>query len=109
MLMWTGYTRLLTTRLLTGSAPYSDISLIDTSTGRICRTDGQGLPIALVIQTDSAAAISLIQADPSSHPHRIRMLLASIRRFLALDWEITMGHVFREGNVVVDYLAFRGH
>ncbi|CAL1394173.1 unnamed protein product [Linum trigynum] len=60
----------------------------------------------LVIQIDSVTTILLIQVDTSSHPHR--MPLKSIRRFLALDWEITIGHVFREGNFVVDYLASLG-
>ncbi|CAI0374065.1 unnamed protein product [Linum tenue] len=40
----------------------------------------------LAVQTDSATAISLIQEDPSSHPHR--MLVKSIRRSLSLEWEI---------------------
>ncbi|CAI0464258.1 unnamed protein product [Linum tenue] len=61
----------------------------------------------LAVQTDSATAISLIQEDPSSHPHR--MLVKSIRRSLSLEWEVTIDHVFREGNFVADFLASRGH
>ncbi|CAI0427145.1 unnamed protein product [Linum tenue] len=74
----------------------------------------QGLRIAwdmgirkLAFQTDSVTTVSLIQEDPSIHPHR--MLLKSNRRFLSLEWEVTIEHVFWEGNFVGDFLASRGH
>ncbi|CAI0436867.1 unnamed protein product [Linum tenue] len=59
------------------------------------------------LQTDSAAAISLLQSDQVNHPHYT--MTAAIRNLLARDWEVSIDHVFREGNYAADYMASVSH
>ncbi|CAI0544574.1 unnamed protein product [Linum tenue] len=57
----------------------------------------------LVVQT----AIKLIREAENRHPHFL--LVQEARRMLALDWQVQLIHVYREGNFVADYLASAGH
>ncbi|CAI0502095.1 unnamed protein product [Linum tenue] len=59
------------------------------------------------VQTDSHIAIQLVEGAGERHPHLA--LVSEVRRLLALDWQVEVIHVFREGNVVADYLASLGH
>ncbi|CAL1388702.1 unnamed protein product [Linum trigynum] len=59
------------------------------------------------VQTDSHAALRLVEGAGERHPHLA--LVSEVRRLLALDWQVEVIHVFREGNVVADYLASLGH
>ncbi|CAI0558204.1 unnamed protein product [Linum tenue] len=61
----------------------------------------------VMVQTDSQIAIYLIREAADRHPHFL--LVQEARRLLACDWQVQLIHVFREGNVVVDYLALVGH
>ncbi|CAL1400076.1 unnamed protein product [Linum trigynum] len=58
----------------------------------------------VLVESDSQLAIALIKSrhDPV-HPYAA--LLASIRRCLAQDWLVSIGHVYREGNRVADWLS----
>ncbi|CAI0393792.1 unnamed protein product [Linum tenue] len=43
-------------------------------------------------------------------PHHIHYTsVAEIRRWLAQDWQVLITHIYREANVVADYLANLGH
>ncbi|CAN1848943.1 hypothetical protein LINPERHAP1_LOCUS39117 [Linum perenne] len=35
--------------------------------------------------------------------------IAALRELLERDWEVTISHIYREGNFVADYLANLGH
>ncbi|CAI0400170.1 unnamed protein product [Linum tenue] len=59
------------------------------------------------VQTDSLSAIQLIGSAGERHPHLA--LISEVRRLQALDWRVEIIHVYREGNVVADYLASLGH
>ncbi|CAI0393757.1 unnamed protein product [Linum tenue] len=61
----------------------------------------------LIVQTDSQTAIRLITTAGLRHPHSA--MIQEARRLLAQEWEVELLHVFREGNVVADYLASLGH
>ncbi|CAI0435262.1 unnamed protein product [Linum tenue] len=59
------------------------------------------------VQTDSATAAQLIHDATPGHIHFVQV--ATIRELLAREWEVQIDHVFREGNVVADYLASVGY
>ncbi|CAN1173011.1 Putative ribonuclease H protein At1g65750 [Linum perenne] len=60
------------------------------------------------VQVDSRVAIALIYgADNTLHQHASEV--SSIRALLQRDWEVTISHVYREGNYAADYLADIGH
>ncbi|CAI0549764.1 unnamed protein product [Linum tenue] len=59
------------------------------------------------VQTDSLSAIQLIGSAGERHPHLA--LVSKVRRLQALEWQVEVVHVYREGNVVADYLASLGH
>ncbi|CAL1377203.1 unnamed protein product [Linum trigynum] len=61
----------------------------------------------IIVQTDSQTAIKLIKEAENRHPHFL--LVQEARRLLALDWQVQLLHVYREGNFVTDYLASAGH
>ncbi|CAI0430189.1 unnamed protein product [Linum tenue] len=61
----------------------------------------------IVVQTDSQTAIKLVKEASNRHPHFI--LVQEARRLLAMDWQVELRHVYREGNFVADYLASAGH
>ncbi|CAI0460785.1 unnamed protein product [Linum tenue] len=52
-------------------------------------------------------AVQLLQEATPGHPHYVQV--SAIRDLLAREWEVHIGHIFREGNVVADYLASVGH
>ncbi|CAN1749432.1 Putative ribonuclease H protein At1g65750 [Linum perenne] len=59
-------------------------------------------------QPDSKEALSLINAvGEPCHQHAGEV--ATIRNLLQCDWEVTISHIYREGNKVADYLASIGH
>ncbi|CAI0559343.1 unnamed protein product, partial [Linum tenue] len=59
------------------------------------------------VQTDSKIAMQLLHEATSSNPHHC--LIAAARRLLARDWQVEIIHMYREGNVVADFLASLGH
>ncbi|CAL1375198.1 unnamed protein product [Linum trigynum] len=61
----------------------------------------------VVAQVDSMVIIQLIKEARNCHPHFT--LINEVRGLLGRDWEVDLQHVFREGNVVADYLASLGH
>ncbi|CAL1389137.1 unnamed protein product [Linum trigynum] len=61
----------------------------------------------IVVHTDSQTAIKLIKEAENRHRHFL--LVQEARRLLALDWQVQLLHVYREGNFVADYLASAGH
>ncbi|CAI0434846.1 unnamed protein product [Linum tenue] len=60
-----------------------------------------------ILQTDSKIAIHLLESAATTHPHFTTV--SEIRHLLQRDWQVRIEHVFREGNVVADYLASTGH
>ncbi|CAN1189729.1 Putative ribonuclease H protein At1g65750 [Linum perenne] len=62
----------------------------------------------VAVRVDSRAILSLVKGvDNPSHLHGREA--ATIREFFNRDWEVTISHVFREGNFAADYLANLGH
>ncbi|CAN1757949.1 Putative ribonuclease H protein At1g65750 [Linum perenne] len=62
----------------------------------------------VVVQADSRAAISLIEAEGApSHQHSGEVL--SIRELLMRGWEVVFQHIYREGNRTTDFLTNLGH
>ncbi|CAI0384499.1 unnamed protein product [Linum tenue] len=51
--------------------------------------------------------MELIRESVGTHPHYI--LISQIQQLLSRDWQVVLKHVFREGNVVADYLASLGN
>ncbi|CAN1136593.1 hypothetical protein LINPERHAP2_LOCUS9554 [Linum perenne] len=60
------------------------------------------------VQVDSRVAISLIFGAENVH-HQHASKVSSIRALLRRDYEVTISHVYREGNYATDYLADIGH
>ncbi|CAN1173824.1 Putative ribonuclease H protein At1g65750, partial [Linum perenne] len=62
----------------------------------------------VAIQTDSAAAITLLQnVGVSRHSHAA--LVAEFQALRSRQWEIMISRVYREANQCADYLANLGH
>ncbi|CAN1344914.1 Putative ribonuclease H protein At1g65750, partial [Linum perenne] len=62
----------------------------------------------VAVQVDSRVTIALIYGvDNTLHQHASEV--SSIRALLQRDWEVTISHVYREGNYAADYLADIGH
>ncbi|CAI0549874.1 unnamed protein product, partial [Linum tenue] len=61
----------------------------------------------IMVQTDSQTAIKLIKESDNRHPHFL--LVQEARRLLALNWQVQLLHIYREGNFIADYLASAGH
>ncbi|CAN1732088.1 Putative ribonuclease H protein At1g65750 [Linum perenne] len=62
----------------------------------------------IVVQADSSAAISLINAEGHpSHQHAGEVL--TIRELMLRECEVVIYHVYREGNHSADFLANLGH
>ncbi|CAI0430385.1 unnamed protein product [Linum tenue] len=61
----------------------------------------------VMVQTDSQTAIKLIKESDNRHPHF--RLVQEARRLLALNWQVQLLHIYREGNFFADYLASVGH
>ncbi|CAN1160216.1 hypothetical protein LINPERHAP2_LOCUS23178 [Linum perenne] len=60
------------------------------------------------LQLDSLAAVNAIlgtQDEDSRHGRT----LDNINELRSRDWEVTISHIFREGNRVADLLAHHGH
>ncbi|CAN0830692.1 Putative ribonuclease H protein At1g65750 [Linum grandiflorum] len=62
----------------------------------------------LEIQLDSAAAIQILTAT-DSQDHQHMALVIKFRNLQARDWETRIKHVYREANVLADYIAGLGH
>ncbi|CAN1163588.1 Putative ribonuclease H protein At1g65750 [Linum perenne] len=62
----------------------------------------------VAVKGDSQAAISLISGfDEPNHQHASEVV--AIRERLKRDWEVTLSHIYREGNYAADYLEDIGH
>ncbi|CAN1186305.1 Putative ribonuclease H protein At1g65750 [Linum perenne] len=62
----------------------------------------------VMVQVDSRAAVSLISnASNPCHQHAGEVTL--IHQLLNREWEVTISHIYREGNQAADYLADIGH
>ncbi|CAN1827955.1 hypothetical protein LINPERHAP1_LOCUS32084 [Linum perenne] len=59
-------------------------------------------------QLDSLAAVTAILGNREEDSRHGRAL-DNINELRSRDWEVTISHIFREGNRVVDLLAHRGH
>ncbi|CAN1808037.1 Putative ribonuclease H protein At1g65750 [Linum perenne] len=62
----------------------------------------------VAVQCDSWAALALI-ANESEPTHQHAREVLALRNLLVRDWEVTLTHVFREGNQAADFLAGAGH
>ncbi|KAG4938333.1 hypothetical protein JHK82_046140 [Glycine max] len=61
----------------------------------------------IICETDSLSYIELILKDKQSfHPHHA--LIRCVRDLVALDWNITFKHTFREANQCANWLAKDG-
>ncbi|CAN1775327.1 Putative ribonuclease H protein At1g65750, partial [Linum perenne] len=60
------------------------------------------------LQLDSLAAVTAILGDQEEDSRHGRTL-ESIDELRNRNWEITISHIFREGNKVADLLAHHGH
>ncbi|CAL1355372.1 unnamed protein product [Linum trigynum] len=65
----------------------------------------------VIVQTDSSTALAIIQAADIWHHNGIahHTMVSYIRSLLARDWEVSLGHVFREANFVADHVASEAH
>ncbi|CAN1274381.1 Putative ribonuclease H protein At1g65750 [Linum perenne] len=62
----------------------------------------------VMVQVDSQVAIALIsEKGAPCHQHAGEVI--TIRKLLQRDWEVTISHIYREGNQTADYLADIGH
>ncbi|CAL1407446.1 unnamed protein product [Linum trigynum] len=52
---------------------------------------------------DSRAAIQIIEAATNTHPHY--HIVLQLRRMMQRNWEVRIEHIYREGNIVADFLA----
>ncbi|CAN1121023.1 Putative ribonuclease H protein At1g65750, partial [Linum perenne] len=59
------------------------------------------------VQTDSICVINLIHMTQLDHQHAA--LVMQYRRLLERSWKVTLKHVFREANHLVDAMENRGH
>ncbi|CAI0549995.1 unnamed protein product [Linum tenue] len=60
------------------------------------------------MELDSRCAIHLIQGeDTSDHQHAA--VIDRFHELLRRDWDVTVSHIYREGNKNTDFLASRGH
>ncbi|CAL1367787.1 unnamed protein product [Linum trigynum] len=60
------------------------------------------------LNLDSTTAISIIKNwKDSNHSHGL--LVGKIGSLLSREWEVVISHVYREKNVVADFLASKGH
>ncbi|CAN1141919.1 Putative ribonuclease H protein At1g65750 [Linum perenne] len=62
----------------------------------------------VAVQVDSKAAISLIN-EPGVPCQQHAAEVVAILKLLQPDWEVTIAHIYREGNKAADYLASIGH
>ncbi|CAN1263254.1 Putative ribonuclease H protein At1g65750 [Linum perenne] len=60
------------------------------------------------LQFDSLAAVTAILGDQEEDSIHGRML-DTINELRSINWEVTISHIFRESNHVVDLLAHHGH
>ncbi|CAN1171504.1 Putative ribonuclease H protein At1g65750, partial [Linum perenne] len=59
-------------------------------------------------RVDSQAILSLVRTDEdATHQHVVD--ISDLRELLQRDWEVTITHIYREGNFAADYLANLGH
>lgn len=58
----------------------------------------------MLVETDCATIVKWIQADVEEQ-FLSANLIASCRELLSKQWSVSLEHVFREGNYVVDALA----
>ncbi|CAN1159498.1 Putative ribonuclease H protein At1g65750 [Linum perenne] len=62
----------------------------------------------VVVHVDSQAGIKLLSSkEELRHQHTSEVM--AIRERLKRDWEVTISHIYREGNYVADYLGDIGH
>ncbi|CAI0548391.1 unnamed protein product, partial [Linum tenue] len=60
------------------------------------------------VQLDSRCAVQILQrrhGDDDRHSAVTQCFLALLER----DWEVSLSHVYREGNKCANYIASRGH
>ena len=61
----------------------------------------------LICHSDSKVAVDLIDKGTSTY-HRLAGLVFSIKKLLAIDWEVFLQHTLRKGNFALDWLAKEG-
>ncbi|CAN0830456.1 Putative ribonuclease H protein At1g65750 [Linum grandiflorum] len=62
----------------------------------------------LEVQLDSASAVHIL-GDNTNMDHQHMALARRFRQLCARDWEVRLKHVYREANVLADYIANIGH
>ncbi|CAN1165503.1 Putative ribonuclease H protein At1g65750 [Linum perenne] len=62
----------------------------------------------LMIQTDSACAVQLLQ-NTRNFDHQHASLILQFEELFRRDWEVKIQHVYREGNFLADHLSNIGH
>ncbi|CAI0429938.1 unnamed protein product [Linum tenue] len=60
------------------------------------------------LKLDSTTAIAIIR-DRSDDDHRHGILAKHVNHLLDRDWDVSISHVYREGNRTADFLANLGH
>ncbi|CAL1355244.1 unnamed protein product [Linum trigynum] len=60
------------------------------------------------VQLDSKCAVHLIR-QAHTGDHHCGSILDRFRDLMSRPWEVTIEHIYREGNCCADYLASRGH
>ncbi|CAN1131022.1 Putative ribonuclease H protein At1g65750, partial [Linum perenne] len=92
------------------TANMGDCSITRAEMGAIV----QGMKLAwnlgirkLLVQSDSKAAIAILQNKETNHQHAI--LVSEFRELFSRRWDVSLAHVFREANFCADYLANLGH
>lgn len=58
----------------------------------------------ILLESDSHNAVSLLTKN-HSQTHLCRAILNSIKSYLQRNWRVQVYHIYREGNVVADWLA----
>ena len=62
----------------------------------------------MILELNSITIVDLIQKGmDKKHPYA--MMIARVQNLLQRDWQVHVKHVFREANLIADYLATIGH
>ncbi|CAN1133664.1 Putative ribonuclease H protein At1g65750, partial [Linum perenne] len=61
------------------------------------------------LQIDSLAAVTAILGNQEEEDSRHSRTLDNINELRRRNWDVTISHIFREGNRVADLLAHHGH
>ncbi|CAI0382345.1 unnamed protein product [Linum tenue] len=60
------------------------------------------------VQLDSRCAVEILQRQ-QDHDHRDSAVSHHFQELMQRDWEVSLTHIYREGNKCADYIASQGH